>query len=57
MGRAPSPAIRPNPGTASSSAAEPSLRDRVEKVEQLRDFYLEITGAREPVEWPEGVPA
>lgn len=26
-------------------------------VEQLRDFYLEITGAREPVKWPEGVPA
>ena len=26
-------------------------------VEQLRDFYLEITGAREAVEWPEGVPA
>jgi ABC-2 type transport system ATP-binding protein len=26
-------------------------------VEQLRDFYLEITGEREPFEWPEGVPA
>jgi hypothetical protein len=26
-------------------------------VEQLRDFYLEITGEREAFEWPEGVPA
>jgi len=26
-------------------------------VEQLRDFYLEITGERDPFEWPEGVPA
>jgi ABC-2 type transport system ATP-binding protein len=26
-------------------------------VEQLRDFYLEITGERELFEWPEGVPA
>ena len=26
-------------------------------VEQWRDFYLEITGERDPFEWPEGVPA
>lgn len=26
-------------------------------VEQLRNFYLDITGEREPFEWPEGVPA
>jgi ABC-2 type transport system ATP-binding protein len=26
-------------------------------VEHLRDFYLEITGERDPFEWPEGVPA
>jgi ABC-2 type transport system ATP-binding protein len=26
-------------------------------IEQLRDFYLEITGERDPFEWPEGVPA
>ena len=26
-------------------------------VEQLRDFYLEITGERDPFEWPEWVPA
>ena len=26
-------------------------------VEQLRDFYLEITGEHDPFEWPEGVPA
>jgi ABC-2 type transport system ATP-binding protein len=26
-------------------------------VEQLRDFYLELTGEREPFAWPEGVPA
>jgi ABC-2 type transport system ATP-binding protein len=26
-------------------------------VEQLRDFYLEITGERDPFQWPEGVPA
>ena len=26
-------------------------------VEQLRDFYLELTGEREPVAWPEEVPA
>ena len=26
-------------------------------VEHLRDFYLELTGEREPFAWPEGVPA
>jgi ABC-2 type transport system ATP-binding protein len=26
-------------------------------VEQLRDFYLDMTGEREPMAWPEGVPA
>lgn len=26
-------------------------------VEQLRDFYLDVTGDRDRIEWPEGVPA
>jgi ABC-2 type transport system ATP-binding protein len=26
-------------------------------VERLRDFYLNITGERDPMQWPEGVPA
>jgi ABC-2 type transport system ATP-binding protein len=26
-------------------------------VERLRDFYLDITGDHEPMQWPEGVPA
>ena len=26
-------------------------------VERLRNFYLDVTGEREPIEWPEGVPA
>lgn len=32
-------------------------RARGFSVERLRDFYLNITGESEPIEWPEGVPA
>jgi ABC-2 type transport system ATP-binding protein len=32
-------------------------RARGFSVEQLRSFYLEITGERDSIEWPEGVPA
>ena len=32
-------------------------RARGFSVERLRDFYLELTGEREPIEWPEGMPA
>jgi ABC-2 type transport system ATP-binding protein len=32
-------------------------RARGFSVEHLRDFYLEITGEQDPIEWPEGVPA
>lgn len=32
-------------------------RARGFSVERLRDFYLEATGERESLEWPEGVPA
>lgn len=32
-------------------------RARGFSVERLRDFYLDITGGQEPMEWPEGVPA
>jgi ABC-2 type transport system ATP-binding protein len=32
-------------------------RTRGFSVERLRDFYLEATGERESLEWPEGVPA
>ena len=32
-------------------------RARSFSVERLRDFYLEVTGEQDPIEWPEGVPA
>jgi ABC-2 type transport system ATP-binding protein len=32
-------------------------RARGFSVERLRDYYLELTGEQDPIEWPEGVPA